>query len=91
MKIHSLKRGNKLDTSSLFKGLSAPAIFMKETKDSEWDCIYACHDGAIVETELDWILSINEVEHFEKDSKYFEDDEQISIEDIDYDLPPLNI
>lgn len=81
-KVFAIKRGNY---PLPFMGMKfdAPAIFFKEKEEDDWDVYASNHDGAIIEQDLQYLLDHCEVEHFYKDSKFFEDDEQIDIDDID--------
>ena len=87
-KVFAIKRGNY---PLPFMGMKfdAPAIFVKEKEEDDWDVYAANHDGAMIEHDLQYLLDHCEVEHFYEDSKFFEDDEQIDIDNVD--LENLNV
>lgn len=79
-KIFAVKRGNH----PLEIPFAAPAIFIQEKEGDDWKWYEGCHDPAVLEADLQEMLNEHwEVEHFYEDSKFFEDDEQIDIDDID--------
>lgn len=87
--IFAVRRGNH-PLEFMGMPLDAPAIFIKDKEDDDWTFYLACHDNAIVEAELKDLLEKCEVEHFYENSKYFEDGEQLSEEDLlEIDFPNI--